>query len=216
MVQAVFFDVDGVLLDTIPVKGEAFVDAFDGYPDRAEEIRALHRQRGGVPRDRKIALILQEVYGMPADPDEVSRLTEAFAARVLDRVLAAPEIEGASHALSELRRSTCLHAVSAAPEPELELVLSRRGWLSMFRSVHGIPPAKSETVRSLLAEHNYEAANCALVGDSAEDREAARTNGVPFVFVAPSGSGGESTDAGMVPNLVSILEAIESAGRMGP
>ena len=216
MVQAVFFDVDGVLLDTIPVKGEAFVDAFHGYPDRAEEIRALHRQRGGVPRDRKIALILQDVYGVPADPAEVCRLTDVFAVRVLDRVLAAPEIAGASGALAELHLSTCLHAVSATPESELELVLGSRGWLSMFRSVHGVPPSKSETVRGLLAEHHYEAANCVLVGDSAEDREAARANGVPFVFVSPSGSGGDSTDAGMVLNMVSILEVIASAGRMGP
>lgn len=214
MVDAVFFDVDGVLIDSVGVKGVAFVDAFADYPDRGDAILAFHEQNGGLPRGSKIHRIIEDVYGREATSDEVDRVTRLFADSVVERVVAAPEIPGASAALAALGAGIPLHAVSATPLNELTTILGARGWLGHFRSIHGMPPDKAATVRRLIARHGYRASKCFLVGDSVHDQRAAQANSVPFVFVSPDQHDRISDAVAVIPDLVSLPHCLLDAPRM--
>ena len=214
MANAVFFDVDGVLLDSISAKGEAFVVAFGDYPEHAEAIRKLHRENGGVSRELKIAMIREQVCGLPADATDAARRARAFAAVVVERVLAAPEIAGATAALADLGVDHPLHAVSATPDTELAGILERRGWARHFRSVHGTPPGKKETLRDLLDRHAYDRSACIMVGDSAQDRAAAAANGIPFILVTGS-IDADPRDVDAIPDLVSLPRLVRERSRMG-
>jgi phosphoglycolate phosphatase-like HAD superfamily hydrolase len=214
VVDAVFFDVDGVLIDSVGVKGDAFADAFAGYPDRRDAIIAFHQANGGLPRGSKIRRILEEVFERDATTAEVDRITALFAASVLDRVLGAPEIEGASATLTALRRDIPMHAVSATPEAELIHILAERNWTRHFTSIHGVPPEKAETVRILIQKHGYEPARCFLIGDSSHDHAAAVANGVPFIHVSTNESDRISDAAVVVPDLVSLPHLLLGAPKM--
>ena len=213
MPQALFFDVDGVLLDTVPAKGEAFVAAFREFPEKADLIRKFHRTHGGVPRAEKIALIRQEICGLPPDrQDEIERV-RSFSEVVKDYVFASPAIPGATHALESLTQDYALHAVSATPASELEETLRHRGWIELFRSIHGGATPKAETLRSLISTYEYAAQACFMVGDSSEDRQAALANNVPFILVDGSFAVQEG-DFTVISNLESLPTIVRNIGRL--
>ena len=180
---AVFFDVDGVLIDSVGVKGEAFADVFGEYPEHRGDIIALHVGNGGVPRDRKFEMIHERILGVALTSRRAEELRVRFATDIVRRVVAAPEIAGAGATLRNMNGRHPLHAISAVPRDELEQILEERGSLSHFRSVHGMPPSKSETVTQLLDMHGYIPRECVFVGDGTQDFIAAQDNGVPFIHV---------------------------------
>lgn len=202
VLDSIFFDVDGVLLDTIDIKGEAFADTFDGCSqDQKIQILNLHRKNGGVRRSQKIALILDQVFKQHVSQAEVLRFTEIFAGLVIDRVLNAPEIPGASSALKSLSESIPLHAVSATPLTELEGIIEARGWKEYFCSIHSVPPSKGSTVHDLITRYGYARNKCIFIGDSPEDRKAAQENEVPFVLVSNEPAATDPYDLKTVPDL---------------
>ena len=184
--EALFFDVDGVLIDSMQVKGEAFAQAFDDFPGCREAIIALHLANGGVTRSAKIGLIYETILNQDPQPTDINSRVAAFSRAVVERVIAAPEIPGASEALGRWAQKSALHAVSATPTEELLVIFDRRGMTGYFRSVQGWPPKKGDAVRQILADFGYNPDHCVLIGDSPEDSAAAQTAGVRFVQVSAS------------------------------
>lgn len=213
MAKALFFDVDGVLLDSVPAKGEAFVVAFRDFPEKADLIRRFHRTHGGVPRAEKIALIRQRICGLPPDRQDENERVKTFSEVVKDFVFASPAIPGAARALESLTQDYALHAVSATPTSELEEVLRYRGWTELFRSIHGGPASKAEILQCLIRRHDYVTQACFMIGDSSQDRLAALANNVPFILVEGSIDAQEG-DFTAVPNLESLPTIVRSIGRL--
>lgn len=213
MTRVVFFDVDGVLLDTLAAKGEAFVQAFSDFPKFAPSIRSIHLSNGGVSRDVKVSLMLEHVLSRPPSQSEVEERVAKFADDVVGRVLASREIPGASAALTDLSADHILHAISATPASELHDILEARDWSHFFRSIHGYPSKKSATLRYLMNAFGYLADECVMIGDSSEDRRAARDNGVPFVLVEGSISP-DPEDVAAIPDLVTLPVVIRNRSRL--
>ena len=181
--SAIFFDVDGVLIDSVEIKGEVFAEVFSDFPAESERILALHRAYGGVSRASKIKLMYRELTGNEIESHDYAQRLHLFSALIRDRVLRAPEISGARKTLEDLHEFFWMHAVSAMPIEELTQVLAKHQFYSFFRSVHGDPPQKSETVRELLDGHGYKTQDCFLVGDSRQDEQAALINRLTFIQV---------------------------------
>lgn len=212
--QAIFFDVDGVLIDSLDIKGEAFARAFDELPHRHDEIVRFHLDHGGVTRSEKLELIFRSVYGRTPTPDELEARVAIFATAVVDAVIAAPEIRGASQALAQWSTRAPLHAVSATPTDELVHILDQRGLTDYFTSVQGWPPKKTAAVSRLIDEHGYEPGRCVLVGDSREDLNAAASAGVHFVQVSRSSEMDFVESEWVIRDLVGLSTAIESLLRL--
>jgi phosphoglycolate phosphatase-like HAD superfamily hydrolase len=206
---AVIFDVDGVLIDSVAAKGQAFVDLFAEFPEHSEAILELHRANGGVNRLRKFEMIHEQLLGVSLSKQRAAELAEAFSVIVLQKVMEAPEIPGASAALASMHARFPMHAVSATPNLELEQILRHHGMLHYFRSVHGVPPSKSVTVGTLIHKQRYSAKQCLFIGDSEQDAIAAIDNRTLFVQVqeasAPALAGASRT----VLNLVGINRVID-------
>ncbi|MDQ5975141.1 MAG: hypothetical protein QG661_2350 [Actinomycetota bacterium] len=211
--SAVFFDVDGVLIDSVSAKGEAFAAAFAEFPEHRDAIIAVHFANGGVPRGRKFELIHEQILGTPLSSARAEELTSRFAADVVRRVIAAPEIPGAARALADLYGRCRLHAISAVPTDELEFVLASRGLLDYFASVHGVPPSKSETVAVLMASHGYRADACVFVGDSPHDYVAAADNAIAFIHVGPGLEDPVPGASAIVPDLRGLDSVVEQVLR---
>lgn len=184
--HAVFFDVDGVLIDSMPAKGEAFAEALAPFGASPDEVKAFHFQHGGMNRSEKIGVLLKQSLERDPTLEEVDEALRRFEALVTRKVLECSEIQGASTSLAHLHTNTDLFAISATPTDELSLILSARGWIPYFRGIYGFPSRKSEVMRQLILANGYEATRCVMVGDSAADRESAEAASVPFVLVQTS------------------------------
>lgn len=178
---AVFFDVDGVLIDSLTAKGEAFANLFPAQ--YRQQVMDFHLVNGGLNRVEKIERISREIVGVDLSDNEVSALVDAFSSAVRERVLTADEIPGATPALAAVSKWVPIHAVSAVPTSEVVDVLKHHNMLHFFTSVHGAPTPKAAIIVSLTQQHNYLPSQSLFVGDSLHDRDAALEAGIRFIFV---------------------------------
>jgi HAD superfamily hydrolase (TIGR01509 family) len=182
-IEAVVFDLDGLLLDTEQVW---------------DEVReALVRERGGRWHDRAQADMmgmsshewsryLHEELGLPEPPEELNRLVvERMEERYRD---ALPVIDGAVDAVRRMAERWPLGLASSSNRPLIDLVLERMGVADLFRATI----SSEEVERGKPAPDVYlEAARrlgvpperAAAVEDSASGIRAAKAAGLRVVAI---------------------------------
>ncbi len=188
--QAVFFDFDGVIADSVAVKVKAFATLFAPYgPTVQEEVVRYHLENGGIPRVDKIRHCHQTFVGRPIDEEQLNLRVRAFAELVRDEVVAAPYIPGALSTLHHLRQqATPCFVVSATPDEEMRDIVHRKELTAFFTEVHGSPRAKTEIIRDVLARHRFPPEHCLFIGDALADYRAAINTGLHFLGIVPQGA----------------------------
>lgn len=188
--QAVFFDFDGVILDSVAVKTAAFAEMYAGHgPEVQRAVVDYHLGHGGVSRHEKFRHFHENLLGQPMTEALMAELCAAFSELTLAKVMAAPFIPGARETLAALAvRGIPAFVASGTPQKELEAIAQARLGDGVFAEVHGSPRTKERIVRDVLARHGLAPGRCVFVGEALTDWRAASECGVPFLGVAgPSG-----------------------------
>ena len=98
--EAVFFDFDGVILDSVDVKTKAFAKMFRQYgPEVEKSVVEYHLHNGGVSRFDKFRYYYEEILKKPVDEEIIKNLSKQFSNLVIDGVLAAPFMPGVKESL---------------------------------------------------------------------------------------------------------------------
>ena len=185
--KAVFFDFDGVILESADIKTAAFAALFDGFPKHRSRILAYHLGNAGLSRFKKFDHIYRNILKRPLPPSERRRLGAAFSRLVLEKVLASPAVAGAGELLRRYGPRLRLFVLSGTPQAELRRIVKRRGFSDFFRGVYGSPRTKEDLLTSLLRRHRLSPAETAYVGDAMSDFRAASSRDIPFVGRVPRG-----------------------------
>ncbi len=184
--QALFFDFDGVLVDSVEVKTRAFGRLFEPFGQEVmEKVVDHHRRHSGVTRVDKFRHYYREFLQKPLAEEELAELCRRFAQLVVDEVVAAPEIPGAEAFLRAVVGHLPCFVVSAAPENEVREIVQRRGWRQYFREVRGAPRSKRENLETLVGKYSLNPRRCWFFGDAESDYRAAHACGVHFLGVVP-------------------------------
>lgn len=184
---AVFFDFDGVVLESVDVKTRAFAALFEDRPEHVAAIIDLHRRHGGISRVRKIEMIHADILGEPLDRATRDALADRFGILVAEGVRRCPLVPGAEAALRRLSRDVPLFVVSGTPEAELRDVVAARELGGYFAGVFGSPREKPEILADVRGRFGWEARDCVFVGDAMTDFDAAMADGMPFIGRVPEG-----------------------------
>lgn len=185
--EAVIFDCDGVILESMGIKREAFRDLFADRSDKLGDILALHVRHAGVDRMTKFEMIYRDILREPLSAANKQALAARFERLVEEGVSQCPMVAGAAELITTLQGRVPMAVVSATPQAELDRILARRKLARNFRAVRGSPPAKTALVGALLAAEGWRAQRVLMVGDAAADFAAARDNGVAFIGRLPPG-----------------------------
>ena len=177
--RVIFLDFDGVILESNELKTKIYQDLFCDHPGRLEEILALHRARAGLPRRSTLRLICEEILHEPTDSRTLQALLARFEELVRSGLAACREVEGLCELLS--RYPAKFYVVSGAPQREVREALIERDLARRFSGIFGAPHRKRSVIRSVLMIDCTQAEDAVFVGDSANDRDAAISVGVPFV-----------------------------------
>ena len=183
MIEAVIFDLDGVLVDSEHVW---------------DEVReTLARERGGRWHDRAQADMMgmsspewsrymHDVIGLPESPEEINReVVRRMEARYSDHL---PLIDGAVDAVRRLAGSFRLGLASSSNRPLIDVVLTTAGLDAIFEAtvsseevVHGkpAPDVFLEAARRLAVAPE----RCAAIEDSANGIRAAHAAGMRVVAI---------------------------------
>lgn len=206
VVETLFLDFDGVVLESLDIKTEAFRDLYAPHgPEAVARVLAHHKANTGISRLIKIRHCHREFLGIDPSEAELTALGARYAELVEDKVVAAPWVAGAEAFLRAQAGRRPVFVVSGTPDAELKRIVARRGMAALFASVHGSPAVKADIIENLIARHGLDRGRAVMVGDGAADHRAARASGVRFIGrVAPGEPNPFPPDVPTIPDLTAL------------
>lgn len=205
--EAVFFDFDGVILDTVHLKAAAFGELFRHFgPDIEQKVVEYHLAHGGISRFEKFRYWYREYLNSIITDHEIEILSNRFSQIVVDKILKAPYIDGVVNTLHYLKeRSIPAYVISGTPEDEIRYIVEKKDLSRFFLEVYGSPQQKVVILREICFLKKYQPNNCLFVGDSVIDYEAAFQNGVQFIGIVKDNSSPFPSEV-KISKTVTILE----------
>lgn len=177
----IILDFDGVILESVDVKTQAFRELFSFSSEHVDEIVNFHIRNGGMSRFDKFRHFYNNILKESLSDDRFDFLCERFSDLVLDGVLKSPFVSGAKDFLQHFHSKTPLFVVSATPLSELKIIVEQRGLHKYFKSIYGSPRTKNENIYKILNDMNCQPENCIFVGDALNDYKASQEAGVRFI-----------------------------------
>jgi len=181
-----FFDFDGVILDTVGLKGEAFQEVYSSEMKCLQEkVLNYHNENGGVSRVDKFHFWEKEIFKRDPTSDRIDHLCKLFNTIVLDKVKAAKEIAGATQFVHSLSAKNC-YLITGTPHEEIRIILRERGLCDLFNEFYGYPYQKSSVMKEIINKRKIQPSDCVMFGDSMTDYRASKAAKVDFIGINPS------------------------------
>jgi phosphoglycolate phosphatase-like HAD superfamily hydrolase len=179
-VKAILFDFDGVIVESVNVKTDAFREMFANESEHLPAILAFHLANGGMSRFTKFEIIYRDFLQRSLSPQESEDLGKHFSELVKEKVVASPYVPGALEFIEKYASSTPLFIASGTPHNELVEILSRRNLDGFFCEAHGTPRTKTEIIQDILERHDMTPIEMPFIGDAMNDYKAAVQIGLSF------------------------------------
>ncbi len=181
--RVIFWDFDGVIKDSVPVKTEAFRKLFLPYGDDvATKVVEHHLENGGVSRYKKIPYYFKSFIGKNISNEELDRYANDFSKLVVEEVINSPWILGVEDFLRNNKYIQEFILVTGTPQGEIEIILEKLNLTELFISIHGAPKEKKDMVSDDIKKYSYKTSDCILIGDSPTDYQAAHENNIAFIY----------------------------------
>jgi len=183
-IEAIIFDFDGVLAESINVKTEAFIKLFEQFGEEVvKKVVKHHIENGGISRYKKIRYYYSEYLNKELSEKEVNEIAEKFSNLVLDKVTNSQWVKGAKDFLEKNYKKIDFFVISGTPQEELELIINKRNMKKYFKEVYGTPATKPEIAKRIINEYKYNRKKLLFIGDSLSDYLASKEENIPFLGV---------------------------------
>lgn len=171
------FDMDGVLLDSNGIKSRAFYNAALPYGETAADWMVdYHRNAGSISRRARVEAFFEQ---LDAHEDDVEGMLAAIADELVTGYQTAAVVPGVESYLRALDEPK--YVVSGVETGELTDILRSHGLARYFVGIYG--GVKTDTLKALLKDGSVHKP-ATYYGDTQQDYEAAKANGLDFVFVS--------------------------------
>ncbi len=180
-IETIIFDFDGVIVESMGIKENAFISLFKSYPDHLEKIVALHRAHGGLSRFEKFKIIYKDILGLPYSEEIERELGNKFAKYVYEEVVRCPFVAGAKEFLEKYHKELSFFIVSGTPEVEMRNITRARGLDKYFIGVFGSPEKKGAICQKILRSRRLSRDTVIMVGDSIDDYDGAKEAQIKFI-----------------------------------
>jgi phosphoglycolate phosphatase-like HAD superfamily hydrolase len=182
-IKVIFWDFDGVLMDSNPIRELGFERVLSEFPkEQVGKLLAFHRENGGLSRYVKFRYFFEEIRKEPITNEEILIWSERFSS-IMKELLINPKllVDESLNFVRENQGKYIMHITSGSDQNELRYLCSCLGIDHLFKSVHGSPKPKNEWIRELIDAEGYSVDECILIGDSDNDRDAAMNNNIYYV-----------------------------------
>ncbi|RAP33972.1 hypothetical protein DID77_02080 [Candidatus Marinamargulisbacteria bacterium SCGC AG-439-L15] len=184
MINTIFFDFDGVILDSVTAKTKAFRELFKTHPpQKVQNLIDYHQNHLGISRFVKFKYfyetILKENY-----TDTIEKgLGEKFSKLVEIKLKKASLIPGAKKFLENNASNYTCFIISGAEKNEIIESLTKHQLLNYFKEIHGGNKTKVDHLKGLLVRYHLTPQNCVFIGDAITDQKAAEAFDMSFIGV---------------------------------
>ncbi|WP_368658041.1 HAD family hydrolase [Metabacillus halosaccharovorans] len=180
--DAIVFDFDGVLVESVNLKTQAFAELYLEYgQDIVDKVVKYHLQNGGVSRFLKFKYFHEVLLGKQITDEELNKLSDKFTKIALEAIVKAEWVKGADDFLNEFQGKIPMFVASGTPDGELKEIIKQRDMEKYFVSVHGTPTKKGTIINAIIKEYGFDRNRVLMVGDALADLEGATEANVNFL-----------------------------------
>lgn len=177
----IILDFDGVVVESVGIKDQAFVELYQDFPDRLQEIMDYHFSHNATIRYEQFKHIAENILQVKYTAELQQALSKRYSELVFRKIVACPFVEGAMDFLEHFATSIPLYLASISPEDELYRVLDARNIRHFFKRVFAHPWSKTAAFREILATENIDPSDAIYIGDMPEDYFAAQEANIFFI-----------------------------------
>lgn len=183
--QAIFFDFDGVIIDSVNIKTKGFEKLFAGFgEDIQSKVKAYHLEHGGISRFEKIKYFYHSFLDKQITSEEIESIANQFSQIVLTEIIDLPLVEGALDFFQKNSEIVDLYIISGTPEEELKIIADKKNISVFFKGIFGSPKTKTDIIQKIMFDKNYHREQVLFIGDAMTDYNAAINCGIPFLGVS--------------------------------
>ena len=182
--KAYIFDFDGTLVHSNKIKRDAFYDLSDQIIKNKQVVDEVLSSIPEVSRFEiieKIHEIIANNSGLTFDREVIQKAIDKYSEVVREKVLACPEVNGASELLTTLNAEGNLIFISSnTPEEPLGELITARKWNKVIKGYYGFPKQKPETIQAILKDRQLKSSEVLVIGDGSSDETSALQTGCHF------------------------------------
>lgn len=181
-IELILWDFDGVLMDSNAIREHGFKKVLASFPKKhVDNLLDFHRKNGGLSRYVKFRYFIEECLKETASDDDIKMYADSFSVimqdLLVDKKLLIPET---LNYVKENYHKLPMHIVSGSDQTELRSLCEQLDISKYFMSISGSPITKSILVTNVLNNCLIERDRVVLIGDSINDYDAAKANGIKF------------------------------------
>lgn len=183
MIKNILWDFDGVILDSMKIKGDGFLELFKEYDDtKVKLLEEYHYKNGGMSRFNKIKYFFKSIINESISEEQVNELAILYGKLVKKKLLNKNNlIEDSLNFIKENYKTYNFHIVSGAEENELNEICRYFEIDKYFLTISGSPIKKDILIKKILTKYIYNKEETILIGDSINDYIAASKNSIKFL-----------------------------------
>ena len=180
--KALFLDFDGVIKDSVELKGDAFEQLFIHQgKEIAGRVKVHHESNGGMSRYEKLPIYL-DWAGLKPEQNILEEYSRRFSEIVKQKVIESDWVPGVEEFLHTNPFDQILFIITATPQNEIDQIVDAIGLRSCFTRIIGAPTNKKDAIHQLIQRYNIDTKISTMIGDSITDYQAAIENRIAFVL----------------------------------
>jgi phosphoglycolate phosphatase-like HAD superfamily hydrolase len=181
------FDFDGVIIDSVEVKNNAFFNLYAHVElSKREKIYSYLKKNQGVSRYQKIFHIEHEYFGN-SDQRKINKKIKEFSNNLYREVLNCKlhfDMIDFIDILKEKNKVYC-SVVSATPDDELLKIIEVKKLTQRFDFIYGSSRSKIACISDILKQIECSIDSAIYFGDSESDLEVAKILNIDFIGLGP-------------------------------
>lgn len=180
-VKNIFFDFDGVILDSVECKTQAFEKMYSKYGNEiSNKVKRYHLDNGGVSRFDKFKFWHKEYLDIVLNNDEINELAKEFSQLVFQKVIESKEIPGVMSFIKNYHKKLKFWIITGTPSSEIQRIIDQLELKSFFVGIHGSPQKKTFWTEKIITENKLKRNETLFIGDASTDYEAAKYSSIKF------------------------------------
>ena len=154
MLKSIIFDFDGVILDSVDIKGDAFYELFALEGIGLQKIsKDYHYKNLGISRYKKINYIIDNF--LKHENNNKDKYIKNFEKIVSHKINKCNFIYGIKNFLKKNHKKYDFFISSATPTHELNDIVNKKNISKFFINTFGSPKNKLQHIKYILKNFNY-------------------------------------------------------------
>lgn len=183
MIKGIIFDFDGVIVESVSVKTDAFAELYSKYNDDViKNIIDHHLANGGMSRFKKIKHYHNNFLKKAITKSELEYLADKFSKIVLKKVIKAPYVSGIYKFIEGNYQKYKFFISTGTPQKEIKIICQSRDIKKFFLGIYGSPDSKITHIDKIMSKNKLKSNELLFFGDSNTDYDAAKERKIKFVL----------------------------------